>query len=257
MIPLKQQAKIARLKTLDMVYKAQSSHIGSHFSVIDMMTVLFNVVDHKKDKIILSAGWKAAPFYYFLSQAGFFPEEDLMTYNQEGSNLIGLTEPGVPGVLFAGGSMQMGVPAAVGFALSKKLKGEDGKVYCIMSDGELAGGMIWESLIIAHHHKLNNLIILVDYNGLQAMGKTVDVLDTRSVTGKFNAFGFASVEVNGHDMDRLEKWFRQIQSSVDPVVMICHTIKGKGVKFMENNNLFHYKNLSEEEYQKAKLELSC
>lgn len=250
-INYKQQAKEARLKVLDIVYKAQSSHIGSNFSVIDILTVLFNKVDLKKDKIILSAGWKAASFYYFLAKAGFFSEELLDTYNQDGSSLIGLTEPGVPGVLFAGGSMQMGLPASVGFALSKKLKGEDGKVYCIMSDGELAGGMVWESALIASHHKLDNLVVIVDKNDLQAMGDTDDILSTG-----FPNKGWSIHSIDGHDFGMIERAIYASQKgNFSPLCFIANTTKGKGWKKAENNNLYHYKNLSEEEYLQAKEEI--
>lgn len=248
MATYEQKAKEARLKVLDMIYKGQSSHIGSNFSVIDILTVLFDKVDHKKDKIILSAGWKAASFYFFLAKAGFFPEEDLDTYCQEGSKLIGLTEPGVPGIHFAGGSMQMGIPAAVGFALSKKMKGEEGIVYCIMSDGELAGGMVYESLLIAAHHKLDNLVVIVDNNGLQAMGNTEEIL-----SNYFPYEEWDCISIDGHRFDSLEVALQWLGNR--PLCITARTIKGKGVSFMENNNLYHYKNLTEEEYNKAKQEL--
>lgn len=238
----KEKAKQARLKVLEMVYKAKSSHIGSNFSVIDIMTVLFDKVDFKKDKIILSAGWKAASFYYFLAEAGFFPKYWLDTYNQEGSKLIGLTEPGVPGVYFAGGSMQMGLPASVGFALSKKMKGEEGKVYCIMSDGELAGGMVWESMLIALHHNLDNLVIIVDENGLQAMGETRKILSSFYPGGIYKA--------DGHNFDDIENALNRGEKRIT-----FKTIKGKGWKRAENNNLYHYKDLSDKEYEEAKKEL--
>ncbi len=243
----KEKSKQARLKILDMVYKAQTSHIGSNFSVVDILTVLFDKVDLNKDKIILSAGWKAAAFYYFLAEKGIIPKEELDTYCQEGSRLIGLTEPGVPGIHFAGGSMQMGVPAAVGVALSKKMKGEEGIVYCIMSDGELAGGMVWESYLIAKQHKLKNITILIDNNGQQAMGEVSSILDTEVPD--------VPDRINGHDLEELEDTLR-LRDDIEGINwIICNTTKGKGVSFMENNNLYHYKNLSEEEYLKAKQEL--
>lgn len=251
MSDLKQQATQARLKVLEMIYKAKSSHIGSNFSVIDILTVLFNKVDFTKDKIILSAGWKAAAFYYFLAEAGFFPKEWLNTYNQEGSKLIGLTEPGVPGVYFAGGSMQMGLPAAVGFALSKKMKGEDGKVYCIMSDGEIAGGMIYESALIAAHHKLDNLIVFVDRNGFQAMGDTYEILFST-----FPSVGWEVYESEGHNFDSIEMIWKSNSSIKRPTAYLFNTVKGKGVSFMENNNLWHYKDIDEDSYRKAAGELS-
>ncbi len=252
MATYKQKAREARLTVLEMIYRAQSSHIGSNFSCIDILTVLFERADLSKDQIILSAGWKAAAFYYFLADKGYFPKEELMTYNQEGSRLIGLTEPGIPGVLFAGGSMQMGLPAAVGFALAKKMKGEEGQVYCIMSDGEIAGGMTWESALIARHHNLNNLSVIIDNNGLQAMGEVKQILKVE--------FSFSGWKVNinlkfGHDHEKLDQCFSYEGDEKRPNVMSFDTIKGKGVSFMENNNLYHYKDLSEDEYEKAKFEL--
>lgn len=238
----KEKAKEVRLKVLDMVYKAQSSHIGSNFSAIDILTVLFDKLG-PKDQVILSAGWKAASFYYFLAEQGHFPKEELDTYNQEGSRLIGLTEPGVPGVLFAGGSMQMGLPAAVGFALAKKIKGEEGKVYCIMSDGELAGGMFYEAVIIARHHNLDNLKIVIDSNGLQAMGETKSILDVGIVMN-------TDYRHDGHSFEEIESGLAD-----ENLVVFFETIKGKGVSFMEGVNLYHYKNISDEEYEKAKQEL--
>lgn len=248
------QARAARLKVLEMTYKAQSSHIGSQFSVIDIMTVLFAHADLSKDQIILSAGWKAASFYYFLAEKGYFPKEDLETYCQEGSKYIGLTEPGIEGVLFAGGSMQMGVPAAVGFALAKKLKKEAGTVYCIMSDGELAGGMIWESALIAAHHELDNLVLIVDHNQLQAMGNTNMILSTYPLGEKWEAFQWDVLAVNGHDYISIESAFKTEQYG-KPCIILASTVKGKGWGRAQDNNLYHYKNLSKQEYDEARKEL--
>lgn len=253
-----QKAKEARLKVLDMVFKAQSSHIGSNFSIIDVLTVLFDKADLSKDKIILSAGWKAASFYYFLAEKGFISKEELDTYNQDGSRLIGLTEPGVPGVYFAGGSMQMGLPASVGFALSKKMKGEVGTIYCIISDGELAGGMIYESLLIAKHHKLDNLVVIVDNNNFQAMGKTEEIIDVSSEM--FYGMGLSVITgIDGHNHTSIEKhtvFYPSRSKGGRPFLCFCNTTKGRGWKRAENNNLYHYKNLSSEEYEEAKKEIN-
>lgn len=246
-----QTAKEARLKVLDMVFKAQSSHIGSNFSIIDVLAVLFDKADLNKDKIILSAGWKAASFYYFLSEKDLIPKEELDTYNQEGSRLIGLTEPGVPGVHFAGGSMGLGFPASVGFALSKKMKGEDGSVYCIMSDGELNSGTTWESALLATQHKLDNLIVFVDSNKLQAMGKTDSILKT-----PFPQDGWSVHQIDGHDYEMIDRAIYGGVKNTSPTCFIANTVKGKGWKRAENNNLYHYKNLSSEEYEEAKKEIN-
>ena len=246
-------AKEARLKVLDLIYKAQTSHIGSNFSCIDILTVLFEKIDLEKDEFVLSAGWKAASLYYFLWKKGYITEEELDSYCQEGSKFIGLAEPIIPQIKIAGGSMGLGLPGAVGLALAKKLKGEEGNVYVLMSDGEMQIGTTWESALIAFQHKLDNLVVVVDNNGLQAMGKTKDILD-----GYFPARDWKNTVVDGHDYGAIEarldgKFFN---GDGYPSVIFAATVKGKGVSFMENNNLYHYKQLSGEEYNKAKEELN-
>jgi transketolase len=241
----KTTATEARLKVLELIYKAQSSHIGSNLSVIDILTVLFSRKS-PNDLIILSAGWKACAFYYFLYREGTITLEQLDSYCQPGSPFIGLTEP-MKGVLFAGGSMGMGLPAAVGFALAKKIKGEPGRVYCVMSDGEQAIGTTYESALIARQHYLDNLTVIIDSNGYQAMGKTSDILTT-SVRQTFQV-GAGVVEVDGHDHEKLQEAIEFRGGNV--YVILAHTTKGKGVDFMENNNHYHYKNLTDDEYRQA------
>ena len=246
-------ANEARKKVLSMIYEAQVSHVGSNFSVIDILTVLFEKKT-KDDLVILSAGWKAAAFYYFLAKKGFIKEEELDTYCKEGSRLIGLTEPNVPGVHFAGGSMGLSLPAAVGFALAKKMKGEEGTIYVIMSDGELQCGTTWESALIAAHHELDNLVVIIDHNGYCAMGKTKDILDAY-----FPAKDWSYSLVDGHDHGALEarfegKFFNG--EEIGPKVIFAGTTKGYPISFMSNNNTFHYKAPSIDEYKQAMVELS-
>lgn len=245
-------ARDARLKVLDLIYKAQTSHIGSNFSCIDILTVLFEKMDLDKDRFVLSAGWKAASLYYFLWRKGRITLEQLDSYCQEGSKFIGLAEPIIPEIQIAGGSMGLGLPGAVGIALAKKLKGEEGTVYCLMSDGELQIGTTWESMLIAAQHKLDNLIVIVDRNGFQAMGQTHEILRTNVPRLK----KWSSAGIVGHDYDLMNKTLDKALESNEPFIMTCDTIKGKGVSFMEHKNLYHYKQLSEDEYEKAKQELS-
>ncbi len=247
-------AKDCRLKCLDLIYKAQTSHIGSVFSCVDIMTVLLHDFDWDKDKFILSAGWKAAPLYYFLWKAGRITTEEIDSYCQEGSKFIGLAEPIIPEIPFAGGSMGMGLPAAVGFALSKKLKGDKGKVYVLMSDAEMQIGTTWESALIAAHHKLDNLVVIVDNNGLQAMGSVYQILKIETLQEKWDSFGWEWNIVDGHDFNYMDKAFGNFFRS-KPIIHIANTTKGKGVSFMENNNLYHYKQLSDKEYKEARKEL--
>lgn len=249
-------AKEIRLQVLDMVFKAQSSHIGSNFSCIDILTVLY---ENKKeeDEIIVSKGWVAASVYALLAHTGVIPAEDLNTYCGPDSRYIGLLEPTVEGVKVAGGSMGYGLPFGVGFAISKKIKGEKGRVYVLMSDGEQAIGTTWESALIAAQHKLDNLIVIVDNNGFQAMGKTEEVIDLGNLLDKWNSFNWEGWEINGHDFDSLENaLINRVKVMEAPSVVIANTVKGKGVSFMENNNLYHYKNLSQEEHDMAKKELN-
>lgn len=254
----KERAKSARLKVLDMIFKAQSSHIGSNFSCIDILAVLFSKIDFSKDKFICSAGWKAASVYYFLYEKGIVTEQELDSYCQGDSPFIGLVEPmGRPGLEFAGGSMGYGLPAAVGFALAKKMKGEEGTVYCLMSDGELAIGTTWEAALIAAHHKLDNLVVIVDQNGFQAMGTTDDILNTNR-TDVWYDLGWETHYIKGHNFENMEaalSTYYPNGGQPAPLIIFADTVKGKGVSFMENNNLYHYKNLSLVEYGLAKEEL--
>ena len=246
-------ARQSRIKVLELIYKAQTSHIGSNFSCADIMAVLFEKIDLDKDRFVLSAGWKAAMLYYHLWRKGRITEEQLNSYCQPGSKFIGLAEPIHPDIPLAGGSMGLGLPGAVGLALAKKLKGEDGKVYVLMSDGELQIGTTWESIQIAAQHKLNNLTVLIDQNDFQAMGKTEDILKTYFPCGGHWDYSYP----DGHDFTSLESSLREdwVRYPEKPRVITCKTTKGKGVNFMENNNLYHYKQLSSEEFSKALEEL--
>lgn len=250
-------AKDSRLKCLELVYKAQTSHIGSLFSCADIMAVLFEKIDLEKDEFVLSAGWKACMLYYHLWRKGYITQEELDSYCQEGSKFIGLAEPIIPKIKIAGGSMGLGLPGAVGIALAKKLKGEAGKVYVLMSDGELQIGTTWESILIARQFKLSNLVVIVDKNSLQAMGNTDDILKVYFPA----ANNWVPAFINGHDYETIERtldnrYDRYLGDEELPRYVIAETTKGKGVSFMENNNLYHYKQLSEEEYNKAKEELN-
>lgn len=276
-------AREARLKVLDLIYRAQTSHIGSNFSCIDILTVLFEKIDLDKDEFVLSKGWVAASLYYFLWRKGRITEEQLDSYCQPDSDFIGLAEPmfrmvqcdcnvkegtQMDGgtkkrqepqqdckkchgkgkyrddfIRIAGGSMGLGLPGAIGMALAKKIKGEPGKVYVLMSDGEMQIGTFWESMLIARQHKLDNLVILVDYNGLQAMGKTEDILRLDIEGGDL---------IDGHDYEAIAE---AIESHNAEDVAVFKTVKGKGVSFMEGNNLYHYKGLSDEEYKNATAEV--
>lgn len=252
MADYKQLALEARREVLGLVHRAQTSHIASNFSVIDIATVLYENLK-PEDRVVWSKGWAAATIYYFLYKQGKISYEELQTFPNP--PFLGLAEPSVSGVEVSGGAMGHGLPVAVGMALGKKRSGEPGTVYCIMSDGELNEGTTWESAALAAQHKLDNLVVLIDVNKWQAMGKTEDVVDFESIEGKFNAFNWAAVRINGHEHSQIEEVLLHDKGWDRPMVFVCDTIKGRGVSFMENHLLYHYKQISDEEYQKAMEEL--
>lgn len=255
----KEIAREARKTVLRLIYQAQTSHIGSNFSCIDILTVLYSIANVDKDlkedrdRIVVSKGWVAAAIYTFLDRKEIIPKEDLETYCKNGSKYIGLAEPNARGVEAAGGSMGFGLPFGVGFALAKKVKKEKGKAFVLMSDGEMDCGTSWESALIASHHKLDNLFVMVDFNGLQAMGKVKEILNVEPLKDKWQAFGWEVREIDGHNFEEIEESLSS--PSEKPVIIIAKTIKGKGVSFMEGDNIWHYKAPSKEEYQKALKEL--
>jgi len=247
----------ARKKILTMISRAGTSHAASNLSVIDIATVLYENLK-EEDRVVWSKGWAAASIYYFLAKQGKIPYEDLEKFGKEVDGKIpylGLAETTVPGVLVNGGSVGHGLPVAVGMAYAKKLKGEEGTIYCIMSDGELNEGTVWESVMLAAHLKLDNLVAIIDKNGWQAMGKTDEVIQINAQK-TFQGMGWSPLQVDGHDYGDLE-WAITSEASIKgfPAVIIAKTIKGKGVSFMENHLLYHYKHIAEEELEKALKEL--
>lgn len=244
-------ARQARLKVLEMVHRAKTSHIASNFSVIDIGTVLYENLK-EGDEVVWSKGWAAATIYYFLAKQGKIPEADLEKFPQ--SPYFGLAETSVSGVHVSGGSMGHGLPVAVGMALSKKRAGEPGRVFCIISDGECNEGTTWESAAVAAQHKLDNLTVFVDQNKWQAMGRTSEVLDIQ-IADVFLAFKWEAYEGDGHEYSGIEEIISNYSNST-PRVVVCDTIKGKGVSFFEDHLVYHYKHVDDDEYERAKKELS-
>ena len=245
----------ARKKVLEMINRGKTSHIASNFSVIDIASVLYENLQ-KEDEVVWSAGWKAATIYYFLAKQGKIPKEDLDKFPNE--PYLGLAETSVPGVHVSGGSMGHGLPIAAGMALGKKLAGEKGNVYCIMSDGEMNEGTTWETAAFAAHHKLDNLIVFVDKNKWQAMGRTEDVLNIKGVR-EFEGFGWNGIEIDGHNHGEIETvvtgQFTEFKTN-NPKVIVANTVKGKGVSFFEDHLLYHYKHVDDDEFKKAMAELN-
>ncbi len=259
----KEKALKARRKVLEIIHKAQTSHIASNFSVIDIATVLYDQLS-KDDAVVWSKGWAAATIYYFLAQQGTIPKEDLEKFPQ--SPYLGLAETSVPGVLCNGGAVGHGAPIAVGIALGKKRAGLPGTVYCLMSDGEWDEGSTWEAALAAGHHKLDNLVFITDFNLWQAMGKTEDVLNLEPATVKWEAFNWKAIRIDGHDHGAIEDALTGYFSKyLFPKMIVADTVKGKGVSFFENppehktmgstGHLYHYKNIDLPTYEAALKEL--
>lgn len=250
MTDYKQLAKEARIAVLSMIHKAGTSHIASNFSVIDIATVLYENLK-KEDRVVWSKGWCAASIYYFNAKYNLGPQQAVTDFPQE--PYFGLAETTVQGVYVNGGSVGHGLGVAVGMAYAKKMKGEKGTVYVIMSDGELNEGSVWEAVMFASHHKLDNLVAIVDVNGWQAMGRTEDVINIDAVNA-FNGFAWFTRDIDGHNYVELERVLTQDRYDL-PKVVFANTVKGKGVSFMEDHLTFHYKHVDDETYEKALTEL--
>lgn len=259
-------AKKARKHIIEQVYTANSGHPGSSLSCVDILTVLyFNQmnIDHEnprmeeRDKLVLSKGHASPALYSILAQRGYFSEEELKEFRKLGSRLQGHPDLNkLPGVDMSGGSLGQGLSSACGMAISSKLKKYNNKIYCILGDGELQEGQIWEAAMTASHYKLDNLCVIVDNNNLQIDGKIEDVMNIYPIDKKFESFGFEVFKANGHDIKSLLQVFEYINSvEKKPVVIIANTTKGKGVSFMENKAEWHGKAPNEEEYNIAISEL--
>ena len=265
MTDYKQLAKELRQTVLKMTHNAQSSHIGSNLSSADILTVLYDIADFTpttdgmtKDVVVVKS-WNAANVYACLVRKGLLPQEAIDDYGKDGTPWTTILEPvthnGLKIIPAATGAMGYHLPFAVGFALTKKLKGEEGTVYCLISDGELNIGSTWESLAIAKQHGLSNLVLIIDKNGLSAMGATKDILDMEPIDGKLMSFGCFVKTIDGHNYDEIVEAL-EMRMEGRPIAIIANTVKGKGVLFMENENLWHYSHVNEDTLAKALQELS-
>lgn len=255
-----------RQAVLRMAYAGNSVHIACSFSLIEIVATLCesfvtypeNDPRHPdRDYLVLSKGHGVMALYAAMFARGWLTEHHLDRYYEAGTELFGLAEAHVPGIETSSGSLGQGIGVAAGIALGHKLRNSTAKTYCIVGDGEMNEGSCWEAMQFAAHHKLANLIVIVDANGFQAMGSTHDVSNPRSWIDKFSAFGFETAEVDGHDQEALTQTFRALSSSqsAQPRAVIALTVKGKGVSFMENNNDWHYLRLSSDNYKIAMKEL--
>ena len=248
------------------LHSAKAGHPGGSLSATEIFTYLYfeemNVdpKDPKKadrDRFVLSKGHTAPGLYSTLAQKGFFPKEDLVTLRHTGSYLQGHPDmKHIPGVDMSSGSLGQGISAAVGMAIAGKLDNADYRVYTLLGDGEIQEGQVWEASMLAAHRKLDNLVVIVDNNNLQIDGTVEDVCSPYPIDEKFKAFNFHVININGNDFDEIDRAFAEAKSHKgEPTAIIAHSIKGKGVSFMEDKAGWHGKAPNEEEYKIAMEEL--
>lgn len=263
---LEVKAKELRKTILKMIYKAQSSHIAPAFSVLDIILFLYEKIlkinprkpwNIHRDRLLLSKGWGISALYAVLAKHKFFKEKLLGEYCSNGSKFIGTsTLNGIPGIETTTGSMGHGLPLGVGMAIASKRAKKEFRTFVIISDGELDEGSTWEAILFAGHHKLDNLTVIVDYNKFQAFGRVRDILDLEPLAEKFKAFNWSTKEMNGHDFYDMGRIFKKLPFEKGmPSIVIAHTVKGKGVSFMENNNVWHYRPPNETFFNLAMQEL--
>lgn len=259
-------AKSIRIHALQMTNSGGGSHIGAIFSCADIISVLYGggilqveptLCDSKEhDRFVLSKGHAGGGLYAALAERGFFPVERLKTHYQDGSDLSGHVSHKVPGVDVSTGALGHGLSIASGMAYSKKLKSAKHRVFCLLSDGECDEGSTWEAVLFAAHHGLSNLIAIVDYNRIQGIAPVSEVIGLEPFTDKWTAFGWAVREVDGHDHEALLETLSAIPFAVGkPSCIIANTTKGKGVSFMENTVLWHYRIPRGTEFDAALAEL--
>lgn len=263
---LQKTANRLRELALEGIYAAQSGHPGGSLSICDILAVLFfkemrlnpdQPQDPSRDRFVLSKGHAAPAYYAALAEKGFFPAEDMKTLRQEGSYLQGHPARGkVPGVDMTTGSLGQGLSAANGMALAAKCEGQDYRVYCICGDGELQEGQIWEAAMTAAHYHLDNLTLFIDNNGLQIDGAVTSVMNDDPISDKFAAFGWNTEEIDGHNVEAIDRAIQEAKTCKGrPTVIICKTVKGRGVSFMENQVSWHGAAPNLEQYEQAIIEL--
>lgn len=248
------------------VHSAKAGHPGGSLSAADIYTYLYFVemnVDPKepkkadRDRFVLSKGHTAPGYYSTLAQRGFFPVEDLVTLRQVGSYLQGHPcMQHIPGVDMSSGSLGQGISAAVGMAISAKLSNDDYRVYTLLGDGEIQEGQVWEAAMLAGHRNLDNLVVIVDNNGLQIDGNIADVCSPYPIDKKFEAFNFHVINIDGHDFDQIAAAFKEARETKgQPTAIIAKTIKGKNVSFMENQASWHGVAPNDDQYAQAMRDL--
>jgi len=263
---LREMSKKLRRHVITMIATAGSGHPGGSLSAADIITALyFKVLRHNpqdpqwsdRDRFILSKGHAAPILYAALAETGYFPVAELATLRKLNSHLQGHADRKfTPGVEMSSGSLGMGLSFAIGVALAARLDSKDYRTCVLLSDGECEEGQTWEAILSAAHFKLDNLTAIVDYNGIQLSGWTRDIMNLEPFTQKWQAFGWHTIDIDGHDFDQILSAYQEAEKiKGKPAVIVAHTIKGKGVSFMENNVAFHGKAPTQKEAERALKEL--
>ena len=265
-LELKKVANEVRKGIVTAVHSAKAGHPGGSLSAADIFTYLYFEdmnVDPKnpdapdRDRFVLSKGHTAPGYYAALANRGFFPVEELVTFRHVGTRLQGHPcMQHIPGVDMSSGSLGQGISAAVGMAISGKLTNEDYRVYTLLGDGEIQEGQVWEAAMLAGHRKLDNLVVIVDNNGLQIDGNIADVCSPYPIDKKFEAFNFHVINIDGHDFEQIAAAFKEARETKgQPTAIIAKTVKGKDVSFMENQASWHGAAPNDEEYAIAMADL--
>ncbi len=264
---LNELCKESRKNILKMVYNAQSGHIGGALSSTELMTVLYHKCMklcpkwtkdkefQNRDRFVLSKGHASSILYSVLAQLGFFPKEELMTFRLFGSRLQGHPVPICPGIDVATGSLGQGLSIACGIAMALRLDKNPAHVFCLMGDGELQEGSVWEAFMHGAHENLDNIVAIIDRNRLQIDGCTENVKSLDNLSEKIKSFNWDVIEVDGHDIRAIYDAIEKAKQNDKPIAIIANTIKGKGVSFMENNAGWHGKAPNKEDFERAYAEL--
>jgi transketolase len=256
-----------RLRALDLCHKKRTSHIGGAFSVADILAVLYGEVLNirsdtpnagDRDRLFYSKGHACTALYAALELRGFFGEADLLReFTENGSYFTSHINHRLPGIELSTGSLGHALGVACGSALASKRQSRSNCVFAVLSDGELDEGSNWEAILFAAHHRLDNLITIIDYNKIQSFGRVDEVMNLEPLAAKFSAFNWEVEDVDGHCFDALTDMLNRMKLSRNrrPKCIIAHTIKGKGVSFMENELAWHYRSPSDEDVLRARAEL--
>lgn len=260
-------AKKIRKSILNLIYNTKSPHIGPSFSIVEILIALYfghlnvspnNPLNPDRDRFILSKGHACPAFYAVLAEKGFLSEEDLKGFAVNGGMLEQHPNKDIKrGIEVSTGSLGHGLSIGVGMALAAKQDKKNYKIYVLLSDGELNEGSVWEAVMFASQHGLDNLVAIVDYNKIQALGYNKDIINLEPLSQRWSSFGWTVREIDGHDFSQIFEAFDKIPFSAGkPNIIIAHTVKGKGVSFMEDKLLWHYRSPNDKEYEIALKELS-